>query len=79
MTYCAGYPFDVTTKDSGLLMYSALTYHLPLLIGFCLPQTQFVWGGFMVFRLGMLRDDPHEILQVMQFVIHSYPDPPVRV
>ena len=52
-------------------MYSALVYHLPLLIGFCLPQTQFVWGGFMVFRSESLKCDQYGIMQVSPSKLYS--------
>ena len=54
-----GYPFDIPAgRDADIFAYAALSYHLPLVIGFSLRDTtQFVWGGCMLFRSQDLRND----------------------
>lgn len=45
-----GYPLDVVSKKAGLMSYCMMAYHLPLSIPFSLrDETQFVWGGCMLF------------------------------
>jgi hypothetical protein len=60
-----GYPFDVPIhRDSSVLTYAALAYHLPLVIGFSLGRkTQFIWGGCMLFRTEDLRKDSLGVLK----------------
>lgn len=54
-----GYPFDVPVEaNADVLTYAALSYHLPLVIGFSLGETtQFVWGGCMLLRTQELQQD----------------------
>ena len=65
MAWCAGYPFDVPPKGSGLPTYCALVYHLPLIIGLSAVQrSTFVWGGCAMLRAEELRHGKYDILQV---------------
>lgn len=60
-----GYPFDIPSPAAGLLDYAALSYHLPLVIGFSISRhTSFVWGGFMLFRAAELLSEEFGLIQV---------------
>ena len=61
--YCAGYPFDIPGRDSGIFTYCCLAYHLPLSVAFAVREhTNFVWGGCMLLPLSCLRSDRYGIL-----------------
>ena len=67
----AGYPFDIPPAGGNVLTYCVLGYHLPLLIAFSISRrTEFVWGGFMLFRLPAMLADTGGILQASVSLRH---------
>ncbi|KAK9839375.1 hypothetical protein WJX84_011562 [Apatococcus fuscideae] len=62
-----GYPFDIPPADADLLTLCMLVYHLPLLIAFSVrQQTQFLYGGCMLFPLEPLRSQQYPFIQAWQ-------------
>ena len=60
----AGYPFDIPPPDADLLTLCMLVYHLPLLIAFSVrQQTDFLYGGCMLFPLEPLRSGQYPFIR----------------
>ncbi|KAK9864087.1 hypothetical protein WJX84_002864 [Apatococcus fuscideae] len=62
-----GYPFDIPPENVDLLTLCMLVYHLPLLIAFSVrQQTDFLYGGCMMFPLEPLQSGQYPFIQAWQ-------------